>query len=148
MLSLILAILGLVLGFFMLELGIILEVITFFIAINQRKKKEKYSNYAYYISLIVGILQVVVWVIGTAYAFIAVHNITSKADEELDAIRKRAEVLSSYSEICSEKIDINNYNSYEDYNKAYNECTGIIDACFDENDDLDDAKKCADKIKE
>lgn len=148
MLSLVLAILGIVVGFFILELGIIFEVIAFVIAMKQKKNKEKYSNYAYYISLIVSILQLVVWVASMAYTFVNVSNITDKTKEEIDAINKKYDTIKEYSDICSEKININDYNSFEEWDKDFNKCNDIIDECFDTYDQLDEAKKCADKIKE
>lgn len=147
MLVLILALLGIVAGFFVIELGIILEVIVVFIARKQMKNKVKYANYAYYISLIVGIVQLILWVAEIAYAVIAVNNITKEAKEEIDEINKKYEVILEYKNICSEKIDINDYNSFDEYDKAYDECNDIIDECFDKYENLDEAKKCADKIK-
>ena len=147
MLSLVLAILGIGIGFFILEVGIIFEIIAFFIAIKQKKKQKKYANYAFYISLIVGALQIIVCVIYMAYTLIFITDINDKAKEKLNEINKKYEAIEEYSNICSSNININNYDSYEEYNTALNQCYDIVDECFDKNDKLDDAKKCADKIK-
>ena len=138
MLSLILAILGIIVGFFVLEIGFILEIVAFFIAKKQMKSKEKYSNYAYYISLIVGILQLIIWVAATAYTLITVNNIIDEGNKELDKINKKYETILEYHEKCEDK-----YDSYEEYNT----CADIVDDCFDKYEDIDKAKQCVGNLE-
>ena len=146
MLALILALLGIIVGFFILEVGFILEIVAIFVARNQMKKNEKYAKSAYYISLIAAVLQLIVWVVVMAYTIITVTDILDKGKKEWEETKNRLDVKHEYEEICHDEINIENYSSFEEYDKEHNKCINDVDACFETYDDLDKAKKCADDI--
>ena len=138
MLALVLSLLGIVAGFFVIELGIIVELIAFFVAKKKRKNKEKYSNSAYYISLIVGLIQLIFWVV----SLISISNIIKDTQDKVNDINNkyesRLDASNKYIEECGKK-----YDKYEDYN----ECINKVDECFEKNEQLDEAKKCVNNSK-
>ena len=137
MLALILALLGIIVGFFILEVGFILEIVAIFVARNQMKKNEKYAKSAYYISLIAAVLQLIIFVVSIVLAITNTTNIVNNANDEVNDIKNRHETVMEYIDKCNDK-----YNNPTDYNK----CSDAVDACFETYDDLDKAKKCADDI--
>jgi len=145
MLALILALLGIIIGFFTLELGFIFEFIAFFIARKEMKNKEKYSKSAYYISLIVGILQFIVWIAVMAYTFIYINKVIDDGNNKLNEINTyhetKLEITSEYYLKCSDK-----YDKYEDYDN----CINKINECFDTYntyEQLEQAKQCVYNLK-
>lgn len=92
MLSLILAIIGILLFFVSDILGLIITIIAFVLAKSGMKKNEKYTKEAYNISKVAIIIQTILIIVLFIYSLVTVSNIIEDANGKIDEINNNYQV--------------------------------------------------------